>query len=118
MDILFSTLQSFLQLLSDHPSVFAVQVSLIALGVIVVFLVLLATKDIMARSDSFFVQISSIVLVAILPVIGFFFYLLLRPSRTLVERRLQRDLQQVLARLPQMQQQPKKHHHEKSKKSA
>ena len=83
-------------------------------GFLVVFLVLFSTRDILLRTHSFFYQIACILLVAVLPVLGFLIYLLIRPSQTNSERKLRRDVAQILAKLnalpmgkrPQQQAQP------------
>lgn len=97
-------LQNFLELFSDHPWILSVQVALVLLGLTVFFLVLFATRDILERSDSFFVQLLCILLVAGLPILGFFLYLLLRPSTTVRERRLEQDLGSVLQKLATLEQ--------------
>ncbi len=93
--------------------------SLLVGGVtIVVFLVLFATRDILLRTHSFLLQVFCILVVAVLPVLGFLLYLLIRPSRTLAERRLEHKMDLILERTSHAQQhgqqQGKKHqHHEK-----
>ncbi len=65
----------------------------------VVFLVLFTTRDILLRTNSFLLQACSILLVAVLPIVGFFIYVLIRPSRTLAERAMHRDIIVLLSKL-------------------
>ncbi len=74
--------------LADDPIFRALQFSLLLVGVIAVFLVFFATRDILLRTNSFILTFFSILLVAFFPVIGFFLYLLIRPSRTLREKEM------------------------------
>lgn len=83
---------------------------------IVIFLVLLTTRDILLRSHSFLLQIFCIVLVAALPVVGFLLYLLIRPTQTLAMKRLERKLDHVLERA-NAHQQKKQHHQDKGNKA-
>jgi hypothetical protein len=103
MDFLSSASQFF----SDNPSVLAMQIAMLALGTLVVFLVLYATRDIMIRTESFLVQVLCIVLVAGLPVVGFLLYMLVRPSTTVVERRMRHDMEVLLSKVGNIQQQKK-----------
>lgn len=107
MDFLSSASQFF----SDNPSVLAMQVAMLALGVLVVFLVLYATRDVMTRTESFLVQVLCIILVAALPIVGFLLYLLVRPSSTIAERHLRHDLEVLLSKVGNLQHQKK---HEKN----
>jgi hypothetical protein len=66
---------------------------------LVIFLVLFSTRDIILRSNSFLLQVVCILLVAALPVIGFLIYLLIRPSRTLAQRGLEKQVEDLLSRL-------------------
>ncbi len=88
-----------MQFFSENPSVFAAQIFMVFFAFIVVFLVLLATRDIMLRTESLLLQVLCIVLVAGLPVVGYLLYLLVRPSRTLSEKRLQHDMDSLLKKL-------------------
>ena len=119
MDFLSLVLPSISQFFSEDPSVFLVQVLLLGLGFVVVFLVLFTTRDVLLRYDSFIAQVLCILLVATLPVFGFLFYLLIRPSMTTAEKHLRHDLEAVLQKMAHGQS-PKKHQqhqHEKQKKS-
>ncbi len=57
-----------------------------AIGVLLVFLILFTTRDILLRTQSLIAQLLSILLVALLPGAGFLLYLLLRPARTVMQR--------------------------------
>ena len=119
MDFLSLVLPSISQFFSEDPSVFLVQVLLLGLGFVVVFLVLFTTRDVLLRYDSFIAQVLCILLVATLPVFGFLFYLLTRPSMPTAEKHLRHDLEAVLQKMAHGQS-PKKHQqhqHEKQKKS-
>lgn len=53
---------------------------------IFIFLVLFTTRDILLRTRSLIYQLACILLVALVPVLGFLLYLLIRPARTVKER--------------------------------
>lgn len=63
------------------------QIAMMAVGALMIFFVFFATRDILLRTESFAYMFFCIVLVAAVPVVGFLLYLLIRPSRTLSERR-------------------------------
>ena len=96
MDFFTSVFQGSASFFSDNPSVLIAQVSMIVAACVVIFLVLLATRDILMRTDSLLIQVLCIILVAVLPVVGYLLYLLVRPSRTLSEKKLQGDLEELL----------------------
>ncbi len=85
-----------LSLLTDNPAIRALQLSLLGTAVVAVYLVFYATRDILIRTRSFAYQLVSIVLVAVLPVFGFFLYLLIRPASTVRERELEKMVKEVL----------------------
>lgn len=89
-------MQIFLSLLTDNPMIRALQLSLLGAAAVAIYLVFFATRDILLRTRSFAYQIICILLVAVLPVIGFFLYLLIRPARTLKEREIEKLLKKVL----------------------
>lgn len=72
---------------------------MVLIAFFVIFLVLFATRDIILRTNSFLYQTVCILLVAALPVVGFLIYLLIRPSRTLAQRRLEKKVGDLLSRL-------------------
>lgn len=80
------TLDTLLAVLSDDPAARVFQLSILCFGVLSVYLLFYTTRDVIIRSSSIPFQLFSIVLVALLPVVGFFLYLLFRPSRTVAER--------------------------------
>lgn len=90
------TVPSFLQplvdpwllFLSEDPVMRTFQVLLLLGGFLLIFLIFYVTRDILLRTHSFPYMLVSILLVAGLPVVGFFLYLLIRPARTLREREL------------------------------
>ncbi|HLD71281.1 MAG TPA: PLD nuclease N-terminal domain-containing protein [Candidatus Peribacteraceae bacterium] len=82
--------------LSDDPLFRSLQLGLIAIAVLDVFFILFTTRDIILRTHSFVYQLVCILLVAFLPFIGFFLYLLIRPSRTNMQRETDRMLREVL----------------------
>jgi hypothetical protein len=61
------------------------QLTLLLVGSVAVFLVFFAMRDILNRTHSFWYQLCSILLVAFVPILGFFLYLLIRPARTMRE---------------------------------
>lgn len=91
-----SLLEPWLLFLADDPILRGMQVGMLLLGSIVIFLVFFTTRDILLRTHSFWYMFASIVLVALLPVVGFFLYLLIRPARTIKEREVEEMLQTLV----------------------
>ncbi|MDD4628348.1 MAG: PLD nuclease N-terminal domain-containing protein [Candidatus Peribacteraceae bacterium] len=89
-----SLLDPLLLFLSDDPVLRVLQVVLIMTGALVIFFVFYTTRDILRRTHSFLYMAFCIVIVAALPVFGFLLYLLIRPSRTLLERENDRILRE------------------------
>jgi len=81
-------LEPWLLFLAEDPVLRLLQGGMLLVGAIVIFLVFFATRDILLRTNSFIYMFVCIVLVAAFPVVGFLFYLLIRPARTLKEREL------------------------------
>lgn len=96
MTHLQSISQPWLVFLAEDPALRILQGGMLLLGSLVIFLVFFTTRDILLRTHSFWYMLISIVLVACLPVIGFFVYLLIRPARTIKERELEEMLMEVL----------------------
>lgn len=92
-------LEPWLLILADDPVLRALQGGLFFLGIVVVFLVFYATRDILLRTRSFPAMLGSIILVAFLPFVGFFLYLLFRPARTIVQRETDQKIGEILAAL-------------------
>jgi ABC-type nickel/cobalt efflux system permease component RcnA len=82
--------------LSGDPTFRLLQIALLLIAVLAVFLVFYTLRDILLRSRSFFFQIISILLVSCLPIVGFLLYVLIRPTRTLREREVDRALGSLL----------------------
>jgi hypothetical protein len=76
----------WLQFFSENPLLSALQAALVAAVALSVYLIFYATRDVLLRSSSLVFQIFCIVLVAVLPILGFFLYLLIRPAETLRQR--------------------------------
>ncbi|NOS67005.1 MAG: PLDc_N domain-containing protein [Candidatus Peribacteraceae bacterium] len=89
-------MQMFLSLLTDNPVIRALQLTLLGAAVVAIYLVFFTTRDILLRTRSFAYQILCILLVAILPVVGFFLYVLIRPSTTIRERELDKMVKKLL----------------------
>lgn len=89
--------------------VLAVQIAMAFALFIVVFFVLFATRDILLRTNSFLLQMFCILLVALLPILGFFLYLLVRPSQTLAEKAMRHDIALLLSRQNAQHHKPKHH---------
>ena len=89
-------MQWFFSLLTDNPAIRALQLSLLGTAGVAIYLVFFTTRDILLRSRSFVYQILCILLVAVLPVIGFFLYLLVRPATTVRGREMERMLKKIL----------------------
>jgi hypothetical protein len=94
-----SLFEPWLLFLADDPLLRLLQAGMLLIGVIVIFLVFFTTRDILLRTNSFFYMFVSIVLVAALPVVGFFVYLLIRPARTIKERELEKNVAMLVAKL-------------------
>lgn len=94
-------IQTFLEpwsiFLAEDPLLRILQFAMLLGGVIAVFLVFYTTRDILLRSNSFLYMFISILLVAALPVVGFFLYLLIRPSRTIKDRQFHAMLEEFIA---------------------
>ncbi len=86
---------SLIGILSEDPAVRMMQGLLLLLGIVIVFLLLYATRDIILRTHSFVYQIVCILLVALLPVVGFLLYLLIRPARTMKEREMEAKMKMI-----------------------
>ena len=95
LSFLQSSLHPWLVLLADDPMLRSVQVGMLFGGCILIFLVFYATRDILLRTHSFLYMFACIVLVAVLPVVGFLLYLLVRPARTLKEREVEELLRSL-----------------------
>ena len=91
-----SFFQQWLVFFSDNPAIVALQAGVLFLGVLVIFLVFFTTRDILLRTRSLIYQLLCIVLVAALPIVGFFLYLLIRPARTVKERAMEEMLEKIL----------------------
>jgi amino acid permease len=93
--------QPWLVFLAEDPALRLLQCGMLLVGVVVIFLVFYTTRDILLRTHSFWYMFFSIVLVAALPVVGFFLYLLIRPSRTSKECDTEELLTEILVELRQ-----------------
>ncbi len=89
------SLDSFL---SMDPAARMLQISLLVGATILLYLLFFTLKDVMQRSRSVVFQLSSLVIVAGLPGVGFLLYLLFRPSRTLAEKEMTKMLHTLLER--------------------
>lgn len=90
-------LAGFTQFFLDNPGVHAIQGVLLVIAVIVLFLLFWTLRDILMRTRSFWYQFICIVLVAVLPMLGFLIYLLIRPARTIREREVEAMLLTLVA---------------------
>lgn len=100
MSFLTSLIQPFQSFLSDDPNVAMTQAGLLAVVVVVLFLLFYTLRDIVLRTRSFTYQCLCILLVALLPIVGFLLYILIRPARTVKEREIQEMLFRLTADLP------------------
>lgn len=116
MNFLALAFPSLTQFFSADPSVFLVQILLLSLGLVVVFLVLFTTRDVLLRYDSFIAQVLCILLVAILPLFGFLLYVLIRPSMTTAEKHLRSDVEALLLKMAHGQSMKKQPQQDKMKK--
>ena len=94
-------MQLFLSLIADNPMIRMAQLSLLGGAVVAVYFVFFTTRDILLRTRSFLYQIGCILLVALLPILGFFLYLLVRPATTVREREVEKMLKKIVKRLPE-----------------
>jgi hypothetical protein len=76
MTTVLNSLQQFAQpwfvFLAEDPTLRLLQFGMMLIGVIVIFLVFFTTRDILLRTHSFWYMFLSILIVALLPVVGFF----------------------------------------------
>ncbi|MFA7681451.1 MAG: hypothetical protein WCX61_00295 [Candidatus Peribacteraceae bacterium] len=97
---LFQTLQPYFEpwllFLAQDPLLRTLQGAVLFLGMIAVFLVFFTARDIILRTNSFLLMFFCILLVALLPVVGFLLYLLLRPARTIKEREMASMVRELL----------------------
>ncbi|MFA5800152.1 MAG: PLD nuclease N-terminal domain-containing protein [Candidatus Peribacteraceae bacterium] len=108
MDSLSLLVENASAFFSSNPSVFLVQLGMLAVALFAVFLVLFTTRDILLRTHSLLYQIACILLVSVLPGIGFLLYLLVRPGLTNAQRKMQEDLDWIMARFNTQSQKQKK----------
>ena len=105
MTVIVTFLQRFAQpwpmFLAEDPALRLLQCGMLLVGVIVIFLVFFTTRDILLRTHSFWYMFFSIIIVAALPVVGFFLYLLIRPSRTNKDREMEELLTEILVEVQQ-----------------
>ena len=102
---LFNSAKSFaepwIMFLAEDPVLPAGQFALAFFGAVAVFLVFYTTRDAILRSNSFIFMLFSILLAAILPVLGFLIYLLIRPPRTIKEKEIESMLKELTCVLAQ-----------------
>ena len=91
-----SYIEPWLLFVSEDPLLRLWQGSLLLIGVLAIFLVFYTTRDVILRTHSFLYMLFSILLVALLPGVGFLLYLLIRPQRTIKERELEKMVQDIL----------------------
>lgn len=94
-----SVLQPLLFFFSDDPALRLLQLLLLIAGLLVVFLVFFTLRDVLLRTNSFWLQLLSIILVAFLPLIGFLLYILIRPAMTLRQREEEKLVREIHAHL-------------------
>lgn len=110
MDFFTPFLENVAAFFSSNPAAFAIQLSLVSAASVLIYMVAYTTRDIILRTNSFLAQAACILMVAALPVVGFFLYTLVRPARTIAERRLEQKVTELLVRMSQIRkadQQPK-----------
>lgn len=90
------SLPSLVSLISSDPSLRLIQGGLLLIGVVDLYLLFWTLRDILLRTRSLLYQAFSLLLVTVLPFVGFFVYLLVRPSRTLREKNIERLVHQLL----------------------
>ncbi len=105
-------LQSLLAIISADPAVRMMQFTLLTAAVIVVFCIFYVLRDVVLRTNSFFLQLFCILVVAFLPGIGFLLYLLLRPAQTLRERQMEQMVRDIHKRLMSQPKNPQPQQHQ------
>lgn len=90
-----SFVEPWLLFLAEDPLLRLTQGAMLLLAAFIIFLVFYTTRDILLRTHSFFYMFFCIVLVSILPVVGFLLYLLIRPARTIKEREAHELLKKI-----------------------
>jgi hypothetical protein len=78
---------SLLNGVASDPILLVSQLGIVLLACFLIFLLFFALRDILHRSHSLAYQFLSILLVAALPFVGFGVYLLIRPNRTVQQRK-------------------------------
>jgi len=96
LSIIKSYIEPWLLFVSEDPLMRIWQGSLLFIGILAIFLVFYTTRDVILRTHSFLYMLFSILLVAFLPGVGFLFYLLIRPARTIKEREMEKMVQDIL----------------------
>jgi hypothetical protein len=97
MPTLQSMIDTVLLSFSSDPFALGMQIGIAALGAVAVYLLTFSVRDIILRTRSLPYQLACILLVAALPIVGFFLYLLVRPARTVKDRDIHRMLKELLA---------------------
>ena len=85
---LTTLLTSATEFFLDEPFLRMQQGGVMLLGVVLVYLILFTTRDILLRTNSLLYMLFSILLVTVFPIVGFLLYLLIRPARTIKQREL------------------------------
>lgn len=80
---------AFFSLFASDPWLFSAQIGIGFAVFLLIFFLLYTLRDILLRTRSFWAQSGSILLVVLLPVAGFFLYLLVRPARTIKDREME-----------------------------
>lgn len=97
IQILQQLLDAALLAFNDNPVILSLQAGIVVAGVMTVYLLAYTVRDIILRSRSVVYQLACILLVAALPIVGFFLYLLIRPARTVQQRQMEKMLKEILS---------------------
>lgn len=81
----------------ENPGLRLTQGTVVLLAAVDLYLLFFTLRDVLLRTRSLLAQFFAVLLVAALPIVGFFLYLLLRPARTVQQRALEELLEAVLA---------------------
>ncbi len=95
---MFQAFTSWLIILAQDPIVRSVQAGLICLTGVHIYVIFYVLRDVLLRCRSVTLQLVYLVLVAVLPGLGFLLYILVRPAQTHYERRLLSLLEHSLLR--------------------
>jgi hypothetical protein len=97
-DPALALVEPWLTFFSADPILRSLQGGLLLLGSLVIFLIFFTLRDVLLRTESLIYQLFCLLLVTVLPGVGFLLYVLIRPARTLRERETEKMLKELLTK--------------------